>query len=158
MLILLVLAKGWAVTRTELTSKPLIFTIWAVYGVINILLYVWNLVRNSLGFFTINIALLFIMLLLLICWFLWLDGSRRCRGYWRISNMARMADSNPTNYYYDVVCVWTQRHDGPRASTPQIKFFPTFWCSCSRVVHLFTYCCTNCVTSLPIVAFKTFIG
>ncbi|CAG7725104.1 unnamed protein product [Allacma fusca] len=42
MLILLVLAKGWAVTRTELTSKPFIFGIWVLYGVIHILLYVWN--------------------------------------------------------------------------------------------------------------------
>ncbi|ODM91327.1 Transmembrane protein [Orchesella cincta] len=42
MLILLVLAKGWAVTRTELTSKPFIFSIWAAYGVVHILLYVWK--------------------------------------------------------------------------------------------------------------------
>lgn len=42
MLILLVLAKGWAVTRTELTSKLFIFTIWTLYGVVHILLYVWK--------------------------------------------------------------------------------------------------------------------
>lgn len=42
MLILLVLAKGWAVTRTELTSKPFIFTIWTIYLFVAILLYVWK--------------------------------------------------------------------------------------------------------------------
>ncbi|KAL7293736.1 hypothetical protein TKK_0012806 [Trichogramma kaykai] len=43
MLLLLVLAKGWAVTRQELTWKPLLFTIWLCYGVVHILLYVWNM-------------------------------------------------------------------------------------------------------------------
>jgi hypothetical protein len=47
MLILLVLAKGWAVTRTELTGKPFIFTIWVAYAVVHILLYVWKEVRND---------------------------------------------------------------------------------------------------------------
>ncbi|KAJ8977187.1 hypothetical protein NQ317_018068 [Molorchus minor] len=43
MLLLLLLAKGWAVTRLELTWKPLVFSIWLGYGVVHILLYVWNL-------------------------------------------------------------------------------------------------------------------
>lgn len=43
MLLLLLLAKGWAVTRMELTWKPLVFAIWLCYGVVHILLYVWNL-------------------------------------------------------------------------------------------------------------------
>ncbi|XP_075212644.1 integral membrane protein GPR180 isoform X2 [Lycorma delicatula] len=43
MLLLLLLAKGWAVTRMELTWKPLVFTVWIVYGVVHILLYVWNM-------------------------------------------------------------------------------------------------------------------
>ncbi|CAG9578901.1 unnamed protein product [Danaus chrysippus] len=42
MLLLLLLAKGWAVTRLELTYKPLVFGVWLVYGVVHILLYVWN--------------------------------------------------------------------------------------------------------------------
>ena len=46
MLLLLLLAKGWAVTRLELTWKPLVFAIWFLYGVVHILLYVWNMVRN----------------------------------------------------------------------------------------------------------------
>lgn len=45
MLLLLLLAKGWAVTRLELTWKPLVFAIWLCYGIVHILLYVWNLVR-----------------------------------------------------------------------------------------------------------------
>lgn len=44
MLLLLLLAKGWAVTRMELTWKPLVFTIWLCYGIVHILLYVWNMV------------------------------------------------------------------------------------------------------------------
>ncbi|KAK6631883.1 hypothetical protein RUM44_006913 [Polyplax serrata] len=43
MLLLLLLAKGWAVTRIELTWKPLVFSIWFIYGVVHILLYVWNM-------------------------------------------------------------------------------------------------------------------
>ncbi|XP_015599533.1 transmembrane protein 145 [Cephus cinctus] len=43
MLLLLLLAKGWAVTRMELTWKPLVFAIWLCYGVVHILLYVWNM-------------------------------------------------------------------------------------------------------------------
>ncbi|KAL1124209.1 hypothetical protein AAG570_001979 [Ranatra chinensis] len=42
MLLLLLLAKGWAVTRQEFTWKPLLFTVWFIYGVVHILLYVWN--------------------------------------------------------------------------------------------------------------------
>nr|XP_037274267.1 LOW QUALITY PROTEIN: integral membrane protein GPR180-like [Rhipicephalus microplus] len=43
MLLLLLLAKGWAITRTELTWKPVLFCIWFVYSCIQILLYVWNM-------------------------------------------------------------------------------------------------------------------
>ncbi|KRT82656.1 hypothetical protein AMK59_3107, partial [Oryctes borbonicus] len=43
MLLLLLLAKGWAVTRLELTWKPLVFAIWLCYGIVHVLLYVWNL-------------------------------------------------------------------------------------------------------------------
>ncbi|XP_025836717.1 transmembrane protein 145 [Agrilus planipennis] len=43
MLLLLLLAKGWAVTRLELTWKPLVFAVWICYGIVHILLYVWNL-------------------------------------------------------------------------------------------------------------------
>ncbi|KAJ8679143.1 hypothetical protein QAD02_014930 [Eretmocerus hayati] len=43
MLLLLLLAKGWAVTRQELTWKPLVFAIWLCYGLVHIMLYIWNL-------------------------------------------------------------------------------------------------------------------
>lgn len=42
MLLLLLLAKGWAVTRLELTYKPLVFGVWLAYGIVHILLFVWN--------------------------------------------------------------------------------------------------------------------
>lgn len=44
MLLLLLLAKGWAITRKELSWRPLLFSIWAFYGLIHVLLYVWDLV------------------------------------------------------------------------------------------------------------------
>jgi len=43
MLLLLLLAKGWAITCKELTWKPALFSIWALYGLVHILLYVWDL-------------------------------------------------------------------------------------------------------------------
>ncbi|KAI5736953.1 hypothetical protein M8J76_008819 [Diaphorina citri] len=43
MLLLILLAKGWAVTRIELSWKPFsILLIWFIYGIVHILLYVWN--------------------------------------------------------------------------------------------------------------------
>lgn len=47
MLLLLLLAKGWAVTRIQLTWRPLLFIIWLLYGVAHILLYIWNKVIYS---------------------------------------------------------------------------------------------------------------
>ncbi|XP_049792786.1 integral membrane protein GPR180 [Schistocerca nitens] len=43
MLLLLLLAKGWAITRQEFTWKPLVFGIWFLYGIVHVLLYVWNM-------------------------------------------------------------------------------------------------------------------
>ena len=47
MLLLLLLAKGWAITRKELTWRPLLFSVWALYGLVHVLLYVWDLVNIS---------------------------------------------------------------------------------------------------------------
>lgn len=58
MLLLLLLAKGWAVTRMELTWKPLVFAIWFCYGVVHILLYVWNMVN-----ITYSLSIIYIMYL-----------------------------------------------------------------------------------------------
>jgi hypothetical protein len=49
MLLLLLLAKGWAVTRQEFTWKPLLFGVWILYGVVHILLYVWNKVNKDVN-------------------------------------------------------------------------------------------------------------
>ncbi|XP_015912059.1 transmembrane protein 145 [Parasteatoda tepidariorum] len=43
MLLLLLLAKGWAITRTELTWKPFLFCVWMLYTCVSVLLYVWNM-------------------------------------------------------------------------------------------------------------------
>lgn len=42
MLLLLLLAKGWAITSQEMTYKPVLFGVWSTYLCVNILLYVWN--------------------------------------------------------------------------------------------------------------------
>lgn len=42
MLLLLLLGKGWAVTRIQLTWRPFVFLIWLMYGMVHILLYTWN--------------------------------------------------------------------------------------------------------------------
>lgn len=44
MLLLLLLAKGWAITRKELKNITLLFSVWALYGLVHVLLYVWDLV------------------------------------------------------------------------------------------------------------------
>lgn len=64
MLLLLLLAKGWAVTRLELSWKPLVFTIWFIYGVVHILLYIWNMVSRItilfLNLFDNDVFMLFV--------------------------------------------------------------------------------------------------
>lgn len=42
MLLLLLLAKGWAITNQTMTYKPVLFGVWSTYLCVNILLYVWN--------------------------------------------------------------------------------------------------------------------
>lgn len=43
MLLLLLLAKGWAITRPEVTWKWVLFGIWFLYTCVNVLLYIWNM-------------------------------------------------------------------------------------------------------------------
>ncbi|KAK3853937.1 hypothetical protein Pcinc_039549 [Petrolisthes cinctipes] len=45
MLVLLVLAKGWAVTRMVLTGRPLIIALWGLYSVLILTLYFWNMME-----------------------------------------------------------------------------------------------------------------
>ena len=42
MLVLLLLAKGWAITKTEVTNKFVLFSVWTIYGIVHILLYFWD--------------------------------------------------------------------------------------------------------------------
>ena len=53
MLILLLLAKGWAVTRLQISvsSWILLMVIWIPYCAIHVLLYIWNRVSTSTFFF-----------------------------------------------------------------------------------------------------------
>lgn len=45
MMLLLLLAMGWAVTRQELKCKMLIFTIWLTYSIVHCLLFIWKKVE-----------------------------------------------------------------------------------------------------------------
>lgn len=47
MLILLLLAKGWAVTRLEISKKDwiVLMIMWIPYCIFNIFLYIWNRVE-----------------------------------------------------------------------------------------------------------------
>lgn len=49
MLILLLLAKGWAVTRLQISvsSWILLMVIWIPYCAIHVLLYIWNRVSDQ---------------------------------------------------------------------------------------------------------------
>jgi hypothetical protein len=42
MLLLLLLAMGWAVTRQELKWKSAIFAVWLTYSLLHCLLYLWK--------------------------------------------------------------------------------------------------------------------
>lgn len=42
MLLLLLLAMGWAVTRQEVACKTALFTLWSLYTLVHLLLYIWK--------------------------------------------------------------------------------------------------------------------
>ncbi len=48
MLLLLLIVKGWTITRTDLSlrDKIVLFTIWGTYTVANLCLFIWNLVSR----------------------------------------------------------------------------------------------------------------
>lgn len=48
MLLLLLIVKGWTITRMTLNmcTKIILFTIWTTYTVANMALFVWNLVSS----------------------------------------------------------------------------------------------------------------
>ena len=45
MLLLLLLAMGWAVTRQELRWRKVIFAVWLIYSLLHCALYVWKKVN-----------------------------------------------------------------------------------------------------------------
>jgi hypothetical protein len=47
MLLLLLLAMGWAVTRQEVAFKTVLVTLWSLYTLIYLLLYVWKKVWSQ---------------------------------------------------------------------------------------------------------------
>ena len=44
MLFLLLLAKGWAITNTEISGKVALWTVWGIYVALNVSLFIWGLV------------------------------------------------------------------------------------------------------------------
>ncbi len=48
MLLLLLIVKGWTITRTDLSlrDKIVLFSIWGTYTVANLCLFIWNLVSS----------------------------------------------------------------------------------------------------------------
>lgn len=46
MLTLLLIAKGWTITKMEITGKPIVFSIWGLYTILNCVLFFWNLVST----------------------------------------------------------------------------------------------------------------
>ena len=49
MLVLMLLAQGWTVRDPLISGNRRLLSIWGVYGVISVLLYVWNLVSVCLS-------------------------------------------------------------------------------------------------------------
>ncbi|XP_065226243.1 integral membrane protein GPR180-like [Planococcus citri] len=75
MLLLLLLAKGWAVTRMQLTWHPFVFVIWLIYGMVHILLYIWNkveidIVKDIDKYQTWPGWLIILLRIVIIFWFL----------------------------------------------------------------------------------------
>jgi hypothetical protein len=46
MLLLLLLAMGWAVSRQEVACKTALFTLWSLYTLVHLMLYVWKKVQS----------------------------------------------------------------------------------------------------------------
>ena len=53
MLFLLLVAKGWQITSNELSRKRTFFSVWGIYTLLNLVLFVWNLVSH----FNINFSI-----------------------------------------------------------------------------------------------------
>lgn len=78
MMILLLLAKGWAVTRLEIsrTGWLILMSIWIPYSVFNVMLYIWNqtevdVISDESAFQTWPGRLLLVCRSMIMLWFLW---------------------------------------------------------------------------------------
>ncbi|XP_076305830.1 transmembrane protein 145-like [Tachypleus tridentatus] len=76
MLLLLLIAKGWAITRPELTWKPVLFCVWLLYTFVDVLLYVWNttevdVVEDIDEYQTFPGWIIIIFRLIIMTWFLY---------------------------------------------------------------------------------------
>ncbi|XP_071962642.1 integral membrane protein GPR180-like [Antedon mediterranea] len=47
MLLLLLLAKGWTITRTDIHQKKIVFAVWGVYSLFYVFLYFWQMLMIS---------------------------------------------------------------------------------------------------------------
>ncbi|XP_022242970.1 uncharacterized protein LOC106460515 isoform X2 [Limulus polyphemus] len=76
MLLLLLIAKGWAITRPELTWKPVLFCVWLLYTFVDVLLYVWNMTEVDViedidEYQTFPGWIIIIFRLIIMTWFLY---------------------------------------------------------------------------------------
>lgn len=46
MMLLLLLAKGWAIIHMMLTRRVSLFTLWGLYSILILTLYFWDMVRQ----------------------------------------------------------------------------------------------------------------
>lgn len=134
MLILLLLAKGWAVTRQQIskTSWLILMSIWIPYCAFHVVLYVWNRVRN-------NYDSLFLYYDTWILVF-YSDRGGHYIGHWRVSNVAGMVGVGVSHNNNAVVFVGTSEHHEIWAFNQEIGFFIAFRCKQFSVVHLFANC------------------
>ncbi|XP_071079694.1 transmembrane protein 145-like [Haliotis cracherodii] len=76
MLFLLLIAKGWEITTDKLSRNTVLFTLWGIYTVLNIVLFVWNktevdIISNFDEWQTYSGYLTLAFRLVIMMWFLW---------------------------------------------------------------------------------------
>jgi hypothetical protein len=74
-LFVLIIAKGWPITRAEITAKPLLVAAWLIYIVLELILFIWtkrslDVVNEIDEFHTVPGWLNLIFRVLLMLWFL----------------------------------------------------------------------------------------
>ncbi|XP_033125858.1 transmembrane protein 145-like [Anneissia japonica] len=76
MLLLLLLAKGWTITRTDIHQKKLVLGVWAMYSIFYVFLYFWQMLMISLvsdvtEYQTFAGAIVLALRLVILIWFLY---------------------------------------------------------------------------------------